>query len=65
MNVQFDDREAQTNAMYNQLQQSGNKGGLTGFLMKRGMTEKKANTTLIIIAVVALALMAYFLSTAF
>lgn len=65
MNVQFDDKEAQTNAMYNQLQQSGNKGGLTGFLMKRGMTEKKANATLIIIALVALALMVYFLKSTF
>ena len=65
MDVQFDDREAQKNAMYNQLQQSGNKGGLTGFLMKRGMDEKKANIVLIIIAVAALALMVYFLKSAF
>lgn len=64
MNVQFDDREAQTSAMYNQLQQSANKGGLTGFLTKRGMSEKSANTTLIIIALVALALMVYIFKTA-
>ncbi|MES3031049.1 MAG: hypothetical protein V4697_01395 [Patescibacteria group bacterium] len=64
MNVQFDDREAQTSAMYNQMQQSSNKGGLSGFLMKRGMSEKSANTTLIIVALIAIALAVYFFTTA-